>query len=136
MLCRLRTRGLGTCGIDAVVREITEGTERYDKAGMCAAHGTPYQPLIDAWLKHPFFQLQPPKTTGREMFGNTFAMECLEACRSHRLADNGHYCDAHRIDCSDDHRLHSAVCSRTESDRRALRERWRCPQPNDYEETW
>ena len=22
------------------------------------------------------------------MFGNTFAMECLEACRSHRLSDN------------------------------------------------
>ena len=22
------------------------------------------------------------------MFGNTFAMECLEVCRSHRLADN------------------------------------------------
>ena len=74
--------------IDAVVREITEGMERYDTEGKRAAEGTAYQPFIDAWLKHPFFQLQPPKTTGREMFGNTFAMECLAACRSHRLADN------------------------------------------------
>ena len=80
--------GPGNMCIDAVIREITEGTERYDKAGERAAQGTPYQPLIDTWLKHPFFQLQPPKTTGREMFGNTFAMECLEACRSHRLSDN------------------------------------------------
>ena len=80
--------GPGNMCIDAVVRETTEGTERYDKAGECAAQGTPYQPLIDTWLKHPFFQLQPPKTTGREMFGNTFATECLEACRSHRLSDN------------------------------------------------
>lgn len=80
--------GPGNMCIDAVVREITEGTERYDIAGERAARGTPYQPLIDEWLKHPFFQLQPPKTTGREMFGNTFAMECVEACRSHRLSDN------------------------------------------------
>ena len=66
--------GPGNMCIDAVVREITEGTERYDKAGERAAQGTPYQPLVNEWLKHPFFQLQPPKTTGREMFGNTFAM--------------------------------------------------------------
>ncbi|RKU37362.1 anhydro-N-acetylmuramic acid kinase [Candidatus Poribacteria bacterium] len=80
--------GPGNMCIDAVVREITEGTERYDKAGERAAQGTSYQPLVNEWLKYPFFQLQPPKTTGREMFGNTFAMECLEACRSHRLSDN------------------------------------------------
>ena len=80
--------GPGNMCIDAVVREITEGTERYDTAGTRAAQGTSYQPLIDEWLRHPFFQLQPPKTTGREMFGNTFAMECLTACRKYGLADN------------------------------------------------
>lgn len=80
--------GPGNMCIDAVVREITDGTERYDKAGTRAAQGTAYQPLIDEWLKHPFFQLRPPKTTGREMFGNTFAMACLTACRKHGLADN------------------------------------------------
>ena len=74
--------------IDAVVNEITDGRERYDKAGQRAAQGTPYQPLINEWLKHPFFHLLPPKTTGRETFGNTFAMECLEACRKHELVEN------------------------------------------------
>ena len=80
--------GPGNMCIDAVVKEMTEGRERYDVSGMRAAQGTPYQWLVNEWLKHPFFQLQPPKTTGRELFGHTFAMECLEACRSHRLADN------------------------------------------------
>ena len=80
--------GPGNMCIDAVVTEITEGTEHYDKAGTRAAQGTSYQPLTDEWLKHPFFQLPPPKTTGREMFGNTFAMECLATCRKHGLADN------------------------------------------------
>ena len=80
--------GPGNMCIDAVVNEITNGKERYDKAGQRAAQGTPYQPLINEWLKHPFFHLLPPKTTGRETFGNTFAMECLEACRKHELVEN------------------------------------------------
>ncbi|MCY3552455.1 MAG: anhydro-N-acetylmuramic acid kinase [Candidatus Poribacteria bacterium] len=80
--------GPGNMCIDAVVNEITDGRERYDKAGQRAAQGTPYQPLINEWLKHPFFHLLPPKTTGRETFGNTFAMECLEACRKYELVEN------------------------------------------------
>ncbi len=80
--------GPGNMCIDAVITEITQGSERYDKAGKRAAQGTPYQPLIDEWLQHPFFHLPPPKTTGREMFGHTYAMECLAACRKHALSDN------------------------------------------------
>ena len=80
--------GPGNMCIDAIVSEITDGKERYDQAGQRAAQGTPYQSLIDEWLKHPFFQLTPPKTTGREMFGHTFAMECLTACREQGLTDN------------------------------------------------
>ena len=80
--------GPGNMCIDAVMKEITDGREHYDKAGQRAAQGIPCQPLIDEWLKHPFFHLPPPKTTGRETFGNIFAMECLEACRKHNLSDN------------------------------------------------
>ena len=80
--------GPGNMCIDAVITEITQGAERYDKAGKRAAQGTPYQRLIDEWLKHPFFHQSPPKTTGREMFGHTYAMECLAACREHKLSDN------------------------------------------------
>ena len=80
--------GPGNMCIDAVITEITQGSERYDKAGKRAAQGTPYQRLIDEWLKHPFFDLPPPKTTGREMFGHTYAMACLAACREHALSDN------------------------------------------------
>ncbi|MXY99879.1 anhydro-N-acetylmuramic acid kinase, partial [Candidatus Poribacteria bacterium] len=80
--------GPGNMGIDAVVTEITQGSEHYDKAGERAAQGTPYQPIINEWLKHPFFHQSPPKTTGREMFGHTYAMACLETCRKHKLSDN------------------------------------------------
>ncbi len=80
--------GPGNMCIDAVITEITQGSERYDKAGKRAAQGAPYQQLIDEWLKHPFFHQSPPKTTGREMFGHTYAMECLAACGEHELSDN------------------------------------------------
>ena len=80
--------GPGNMCIDAVISEITEGAERYDKGGKRAAEGTPDQRLIDEWLKHPFFHQSPPKTTGREMFGHTYALECLAACREHKLSDN------------------------------------------------
>ena len=80
--------GPGNMCIDAVITEITQGMERYDKAGQRAAQGTPHQLIIDDWLKHPFFDQSPPKTTGREMFGQTYAMECLAACREHELSDN------------------------------------------------
>ncbi|MYA71795.1 anhydro-N-acetylmuramic acid kinase [Candidatus Poribacteria bacterium] len=80
--------GPGNMCIDAVVSEITEGAEHYDKDGTRAAAGTAHQLLIGEWLKHPFFHQSPPKTTGREMFGYTYAMECLAACHEHELSDN------------------------------------------------
>ena len=80
--------GPGNMCIDAVVSEITEAAEHYDKDGMRAAQGTPHQLLIDKWLKHPFFHLSPPKTTGREMFGHTYALKCLAGCRKYELSAN------------------------------------------------
>jgi anhydro-N-acetylmuramic acid kinase len=80
--------GPGNMCIDAVVSEITAGGEHYDKDGVRAAQGIAHHPLVNEWLEHPFFHLSPPKTTGREMFGHTYAMECLAACREHKLSDN------------------------------------------------
>ena len=56
--------GPGNMCIDAVVREITEGMERYDTGGEHAAEGIPYQPLIDEWLKHPLFSTATTKDDG------------------------------------------------------------------------
>jgi len=80
--------GPGNMAIDVVVSEITGGSQRYDAAGQRAASGPAYQPLIDEWLKHPFFQRVPPKTTGRELFGSAFAAIALAECRAHGLDDN------------------------------------------------
>ena len=80
--------GPGNMVIDTVVSEITGGTERFDTSGQRAAQGTPYLPLVEEWLTHPFFSQPAPKTTGREMFGITFAQTCLAQCRAHGLDDD------------------------------------------------
>ncbi len=80
--------GPGNMAIDAVVSEITDGAERFDTAGQRAARGTPYLPLVEKWLTHAFFAQAPPKTTGREMFGITFAQACLAQCRAQGLDDD------------------------------------------------
>ena len=80
--------GPGNMVMDAVVSEITDGAERFDAGGRRAARGTAYLPLVDEWLTHPFFTERPPKTTGRETFGMSFAQTCLAQCRAHGLDDD------------------------------------------------
>lgn len=55
--------------IDLAVQQGTGGAQTYDRDGALAAAGTVHPPLLD-WLKaHPYFQQPPPKSTGREVFG-------------------------------------------------------------------
>jgi len=43
-----------------------------DHDGLCAAQGSVDEALLADWLKHPYFQLAPPKSTGFEAFGSKF----------------------------------------------------------------
>ncbi len=45
-----------------------QGLGLYDKDGLYAASGTIQQPLLENLLSDPYFQLQGPKSTGREYF--------------------------------------------------------------------
>jgi len=55
-------------------------TEKYygkpfDKDGEIAAGGAVHYDVIDELMKLPYFELEPPKTTGRELFSYQFAQE-------------------------------------------------------------
>jgi anhydro-N-acetylmuramic acid kinase len=43
------------------------GEHCFDKDGAIAASGTVCQPLLSIMMEHPYLQLPPPKTTGREV---------------------------------------------------------------------
>jgi len=64
--------GPGNMVIDGVVRLITEGKRHYDRAGAMAAKGTVHERLLKEMLRHRFFRRRPPKSTGREAFGQQY----------------------------------------------------------------
>lgn len=64
--------GPGNMMMDRVVSRLTAGRQAYDKGGRLAAQGRVQQRLLRELMRHPFLRRRPPKSTGRELFGNAF----------------------------------------------------------------
>jgi anhydro-N-acetylmuramic acid kinase len=79
--------GPGNMVIDQTVFRLTNGERTYDDGGAWAASGRPDERLVDELLRHPYFELLPPKTTGREVFGKAYTEAFLETARGRGLAD-------------------------------------------------
>jgi len=77
--------GPGNALIDWAVAKLSNGRQTYDSNGEWASQGTPCQPLIDEWLAQPFFQIAPPKSTGRELFGASYAEQCWKSAQTRGL---------------------------------------------------
>ncbi len=77
--------GPGNTLLDLAVLELSGGTKTYDQNGAWAATGTPCMNLVKQWLKHDFFQQSPPKSTGRELFGQAYWQQCLADAQAYNL---------------------------------------------------
>jgi len=64
--------------LDGLVRAATHGLARHDDAGKMAAAGHAHEPLLEELLADPFFSLPPPRSTGRERFGDGYAERLAE----------------------------------------------------------
>ncbi len=68
--------------IDLAMRELTGGKMHMDKNGAWAARGKPIASVLGRWLKHDYFKRKPPKSTGRELFGEPFFHQAMQEMKS------------------------------------------------------
>lgn len=72
--------GPGVAVIDGVVRTLYRG-ERFDAGGAHARGGTPIARVVDTLLDDAYFAAEPPKSTGRELFGAAYVDRLVALCR-------------------------------------------------------
>lgn len=70
--------GPGNMLIDQAIYQLSGGALSYDCNGEWASRGQVNHELLDELLTHPYYGQSPVKTTGREMFGEDYALEWLE----------------------------------------------------------
>ncbi|HKQ39734.1 MAG TPA: anhydro-N-acetylmuramic acid kinase, partial [Verrucomicrobiae bacterium] len=58
--------------INLAVRHFTKGKLEMDRDGLWALKGKVNETLLRHWLAHPYIRKPPPKSTGRELFGEAF----------------------------------------------------------------
>ena len=74
--------GPGNMVIDALVRHFTHGRKGFDRSAEMAAKGSLLPGLLRTLLRDRYFSKFPPKTAGREQYGEVY----LRALLSHREA--------------------------------------------------
>lgn len=77
--------GPGNMVIDALTELATSGRMKYDRDGQLARSGKIREPILTEWMRNPYFDLRPPKTTGRERFGIQFAQRAFAMAQSHAV---------------------------------------------------
>lgn len=70
--------------IDEAMRSLYQ--REFDQGGQVAASGTVKEKLLQKLLAMPYLHLSPPKTTGRELFGRTMALELVEKWQAHDVS--------------------------------------------------
>ncbi len=68
--------GPGNCLVDAMMRRFFG--KPFDDGGMTAARGTVVEGLLHRMHEHPFFRQRPPKSTGTDVFGESFLDRILD----------------------------------------------------------
>lgn len=80
--------GPGCMVIDELMRRHTAGRQQFDPDGREAARGTPQEDIVSEIMQQPFFRKPPPKSAGREQFGQDFVSGMLRMARGREL---GHH---------------------------------------------
>ena len=79
---------VGPCNLllDGLMTQATHGQQSIDRNGALASRGRMHDALVNEPLRHPFFARRPPKSTGREEFGERYIQRVLEVAARHNLS--------------------------------------------------
>jgi anhydro-N-acetylmuramic acid kinase len=70
--------GPGNMVMDQLTQRLFD--KPYDRHGEIARHGRILEPLLREFLRLPFLKQKPPKTAGREQFGQQYLKDFLRRC--------------------------------------------------------
>jgi len=73
--------GPGVAVIDGVVRALRQELP-YDVDGKLARAGKPVMQIVKELMVHPYFSMDPPKSTGRELFNSDYVQKLISTARS------------------------------------------------------
>ncbi|MBI3596154.1 MAG: anhydro-N-acetylmuramic acid kinase [Nitrospirae bacterium] len=77
--------GPGNMLMDGIVQHRTNGRRAMDRGGAMARRGRIHERLLSELLRHPFLHHSPPKTTGRELFGQAMIERVVRRAKVLRL---------------------------------------------------
>src|SRR5437868_5910790 len=78
--------GPGVAVIDGVTRALRPQLP-YDVDGKLARAGRPNLQVVKELLAHPYFSMEPPKSTGRELFNSDYVQKLISSARSLGASD-------------------------------------------------
>lgn len=78
--------GPGNMIVDALVNRVTRGKETFDRDAKIALSGRTIPDLLARLMREPYLRKKPPKSAGREQFGQQYVFELLVWGKQHRAA--------------------------------------------------
>ena len=79
--------GPGNMLIDYTAGKISDGKLSYDKDAELALQGNVNEEFLSELLCHPYFSQNPPKTTGRELFGVQYGEDVFREAAKQGISD-------------------------------------------------
>jgi anhydro-N-acetylmuramic acid kinase len=70
--------GPGNALIDSIIVQLSGGAQAFDRDAALAQRGRLDEDWLQELLAHPYYEIKPPKTTGRELFSKAMAAELVE----------------------------------------------------------
>lgn len=80
--------GPGNMLIDGAIKFFSDGKLAFDRNGEWASKGKVNTKLLNWLMSHPFIRRKPPKSTGREEFGEKFLTEVLKQAEELQMSEH------------------------------------------------